>query len=214
VPSRDAIDRAPRRVIRPAGGLKAELALVDLPGGRVAVKDYARRPWWTRVAGRWLIANEYRAYRHLTGVEGVPSLIGRIDPWGLAIEWIDGELLATAPDRLERGVTYVGRLRTVMDGIHATGLAHLDLRSNKNVLLARDGRIVVLDFGTAIRLRPGGWAHRVLFEFLRLQDRSGYLKWKRTLEAGPLTEEELGWLKRHSRVRPLWRFNRKRRPPD
>jgi serine/threonine protein kinase len=157
-----------------------------------------------------LIANEYRAYRHLAGVAGVPRLIGRIDACGLAIEWIDGELLATAPDRIERGAAYVGRLRTVIDAIHATGLVHLDLRSNKNIVLARDGKIIVVDFGTAIRLRPGGLAHRLLFEFLRLQDLSGYLKWKRTLDAGPLTEEEQRWSERHARVRPLWRFNRKR----
>ena len=93
--------------------------------------------------------------------------------------------------------------------MHAAGLVHLDLRARENVLITGEGELVIIDFASAIRLRPGGIAHRFLFPWLTWVDESAYLKWKGILEAGPYTDEEQAFLRRCEFWRAFWIFNRK-----
>jgi hypothetical protein len=212
IPGRRDLARA--EVLREGDPLKADLLRVDLDGCPVLVKDYGRKPWWARLLGRIQVAREYRAYRWLGAMEGIPRLVGRVDAFAVAVEWIDGERLAWAANRISDGPRHVARLREVIDRLHAAGLAHLDLRSNKNVLLRRDGAVIVVDFASAVRFRPGGLAHRAWFEMFRANDLSAYVKWKRTLEAGELTPDERSLLARHRRFRRWWFVNPKGRGRD
>jgi serine/threonine protein kinase len=207
--SRDDLQRAARDVLRSGYRHKADLLRVKVGDACLLVKDYRSKPRAWRWLGRLQIHRELRAYRWLGALPGIPRLAGRVDADALALEWIDGELLATAPDRVSNGSRHVERLQDVVAGLHACGLAHLDLRSNKNVMLRADGEIVVCDFASALCFRPGSLAHRWIFPMARANDLSGLVKWKRTLEAGPLTARERSLLRRHGRWRRLWPFNRK-----
>ena len=62
-----------------------------------------------------------------------------------------------------------------IERIHATGLVHLDLRSNKNVLVRDDGQVVLCDFASALCFRPGGLLHRLVFRWLAANDLSGWV---------------------------------------
>ena len=99
----------------------------------------------------------------------------------------------------------------IVDRIHDRGIAHLDLRSNNNIVVRQDGRVFVLDFASAVRLKPGGLAHRLLFSFLRNLDLSGLLKWKLCLQPSMLTADEQRQLARHDRLSAFWIVNRKRK---
>jgi len=217
LPTREQIAAARGRVVHSNRGHGADLIEIDAGQGPLLVKDFSGKPWWSRWLGRIEIGHECRAYRRLAefeGLGGIPRFIGRVDAHALAVEMIDGELLAHAPNRVSEGCTHVERLRVIMDRLHAAGFLHLDLRSNKNVLLASDGRIVLLDFASSLWFRPGSFAHRTLFSLLQVNDVSGYLKWKQTLSAGPPTPEETAVLARHRWMRPLWLLNDKRRRAD
>lgn len=210
VPARRELRDA--EVLRRGSRFKADLLRLDVGQGPLLIKDFADKPPLGRLWGRLQIAREYRAYRFIGLLPGVPRPAGRVDALALAVEWIDGELLAHAANRVTEGATHVRRLREVIERLHAAGLVHLDLRSNKNVLLAADGRVIVVDFASALVARPGGWVDRTVFPPLRRNDLTGYVKWKRTLQAGPLTDEEQTLLRRHERIRPVWELiNRKRR---
>jgi predicted Ser/Thr protein kinase len=200
-----------RRVVREGYRHKADLYIVDWGAGPVLIKDFRKKSWLRRALGRLQTGREYRAYTWLGRMEGIPRVFGRIDAHALAIEWVEGELLATAPDRVSDGQRYVRELQHVMCRLHATGLAHLDLRSNKNVVIRRGGQLVVVDFASALWCRPGGLIHRLCFPLLQAWDLSGWLKWKETLAAGPLTDDEHAQLRRHRKLSSLWVFNRKRR---
>lgn len=194
--------------------IKADLSCVDLGPGPLVVKDFAAKAAWVRAIGRVQIARECRAYRWLGPLPGLPRFIGRIDAYALAIEWIDGEPL----DRAARGgdgAELYARLERIVERLHQRGLVHLDLRGRQNVLLGRDGEVYVLDLAGAVWLRPGGWPARLLARGLALADRAAMLKWKRLLDAGPLTESDRAFLRRWRWLRALWIFNRKGpRPPE
>lgn len=175
------------------------------------VKDFSPRSRWVRGLGRLQIRREAAAYRWLEGVRGVPFFVGRIDPWALAIERIDGERLAFAALAPEDRPRCVAALRRVVDEIHARGVVHNDLRGRENVLLRRDGELALVDFAGAVRLRPGGLAHRLFFRRLALADEAAFLKWKGMIDPGSYTAADEEFLRRFERWRALWPFNPKRR---
>jgi hypothetical protein len=183
---------------------KADLLLVPTPDGTVVVKDFAAKAWWVRWIGRLQIAREVRAYRALVSIPGIPRLVGQIDGLAVAIERIEGDPLGRAGDRARDGSEKLEQLRAILDRIHARGVAHWDLRARDNLLLNRAGRVFVLDFASAVRLRPGGLAHRLFFRFCRLIDESAYLKWKRLLDAGPYSAQEQRFVDRYRGLRTLW----------
>jgi predicted Ser/Thr protein kinase len=155
------------------------------------------------------IAREVRAYRALGPIDGVPRLVGVVDRLAVAIEYIEGEPLGRAGERTKDGAEKLAQLRSILDRIHARGVAHWDLRARDNVLLDREGRVWVLDFASAVRFRPGSLAHRLLFGWCRLIDESAYLKWKRLLDAGPYSPREQRFVDRYRVWRSLWFHRRK-----
>jgi serine/threonine protein kinase len=213
LPARGELAVATRAWIKRGSGTKADLTIVDVGDGPVVVKDFAARGFVGRWLGRLQIARESAAYRRLDGIEGVPRFVGRIDAHALALEAIDGGPLAATRDRHQRGSRHLEQIRSILERLHAAGLAHLDLRCRENVVVDERGSVFLLDFASAVWLRPGGLAHRVLFPLLRSVDVSAYLKWKSELRAGPYSSEERAFLERHRFWRALWPFNRKRRQP-
>ena len=183
---------------------KADLLLVPTPEGPVVVKDFAAKAWWVRWIGRVQIAREVRAYRALVAIPGIPRLVGQIDGLAVAIERIEGDRLGRGGDRTRDGAEKLEQLRTILDRIHERGVAHWDLRARDNLLVDRAGRVFVLDFASAVRFRPGGLAHRLLFRWCRLIDESAYLKWKRLLDAGPYSPDEQRFIDRYRFWRTLW----------
>lgn len=208
-PTRDQLEQATKRVLKRGEHDKADLLQVDLGAGPMIVKDFRSKSAWVRLIGRVMIAREARAYRRLRGFDGVPRFVGRIDAHALAIELIEATPLYCHPERTKNGAEKLRQLREILDGLHARGLVHGDLRSRENVILDRRGRLYVLDLASAIWLRPGGVAHRLLFRWLKLVDESAYLKWKEITAAGPYTEDEEAFVDRFRFLRPFWLHRRR-----
>ncbi|WXB20279.1 SUMF1/EgtB/PvdO family nonheme iron enzyme [Pendulispora albinea] len=86
-----------------------------------------------------------------------------VDALFLALEYVDGETLKERADRERIGVDEVLRVaRAIADALahaHAAGVIHCDLKPS-NVMLGKDGRLRVVDFGLAHtetgRQRRGG----------------------------------------------------------
>jgi hypothetical protein len=198
-------------VVHAGRSIKADLLGLDLGDGPIVVKDFGNKNAWVRSIGRLQIARELRAYRALEGVEGIPALLGRVDHWALAIERVNGAALGLPPEREIDGPARFERLARIVAEIHARGVLHLDLRALRNVLVREDGRVFVIDFAAAVRFRPGGLLHRIFFGRLSRIDRAAVVKWKKLLNAGPLTPEETRLAASQRRWGSLWPFNRSRR---
>lgn len=207
LPGREALTRA--TVLKAAGPTKADLRVLERPGGAVVIKDYGAKPWWTRAWARWQIARECRAYAFAGPQPFLPRLLGRLDALALALERIPGEQLADVHGRFPDKRALLSSLRAAIDALHARGIVHLDLRGRENVMVTREGRIYLLDLGGAMWLRPGGLLHRLLFPWLVTADEAAWIKWKEMLDPGNLDPREQAFERRFRRLRALWIFNLK-----
>jgi hypothetical protein len=150
---------------------KADVAVYRLEGTRVAVKDYAERPFWARqTLGRLLVGRECRAYERAGSAPGLPPFLGRLGPFTLATGWIESVPLA----ELLRGTAapeLFDRLDALIAGLHSRGVAICDLH-HRDVLVSADGAVHVVDLAAAFVLgpHPSGFRRRA-FERLCAQDR-------------------------------------------
>ena len=133
----------------------ATTAMYEGDSGRVLFKVHRVAPFlglplaWL---GRVLANREATAFERLADVEGVPRLMARHGRTGLIREYIDGHALQKGervPDDFHL------RLRSLIDEIHARGMAYVDLEKCENVLVGDDGKPYLFDFQIA-----WGWSAR------------------------------------------------------
>ncbi len=95
-------------------------------------------------------------HRNVVSVYGADRIDDRVGLW---MELIDGETLQQA---MERGRAFspadavrIGlELAGAIGAVHDAGLLHRDVKPH-NIMLARDGRVVLMDFGTGYDARTG-----------------------------------------------------------
>ncbi len=164
-----------------------DVLLVKLRNGRrVVVKDYGPRSLFVKAwYGRWVTGREAKAYRILTGLPGVPSFVGRLDPLALAIEYRPGTRMSRdLAGRLPEA--FMDELRAAVRDMHLRGILHLDLRHRSNVLADPEGHPVLIDFGSALFFKPGGLLSRTLAPMLARIDWGAVRKWEvRVAPSGP-----------------------------
>jgi hypothetical protein len=97
---------------------------------------------------------------------------------------------------------FFGALEACLEGIHARGVAHLDLRQRRNILCGPDGVPRVLDFEAALVCDPARVAGRFLLSWGRRIDRLAVLKHKARYAPGTLTAGE----RRLARSVEVWRW--------
>jgi len=193
---------------------KADVHLVPLVEGEVAVKDYAAKNPIVRWLGRLQLAREVSAYRRLEGVPGVPKFHGRLDRDAIAMEYVGGIRLPKVHHRMGGVPRVAERLKALLADIHANGVIHGDLRSRDNFLVTRGGDLYVIDFSSAAVFRRGSLMSRLLFKRLRRAEERALLKWKIALVPHEVSQRELSSYRRFRRLRRLWPFNRKHDLPE
>ena len=175
--TRDTIQDYVVARIRSGGGTRPALLLIQDRGHHAIVKDYLPASWLLRALfGPWLIGREERIYCVLDGVPGVPRLVGRLDRHVLVVERIEGRACSEYPDgSLPR--EFFERLETVVDGIHARGVVHCDIKNRSNIVVTDDLDPYIVDFASAFT-REGrfGPLRRFAFERFRIDDRRAVVK--------------------------------------
>ncbi len=123
------------------------------------------------------LRREARAYARMKDLRGVPKFYGMIDERYLVMEYVHGQ-----PYR-DAGITdreaWFTRLLEIIRGFHSLGVAHGDLKSKSNLMVASNGAPRVIDFGTTVLQRDG--FHPInnrLFEYACQLDLNAWVKHK------------------------------------
>ena len=165
------------RQLRPGGGTRPALLILQHDGARAVLKDFQAGSWFLRaLVGPWLIRREAHVYQALAGAPGVPRLIGLLDRHALLIEHIEGRNCAQYADG-ELPREFFDRLLAVVRGIHARGVVHCDIKNRSNIVVTDDLDPYIVDFASAFtgegRFGP---LRRFAFERFRIDDRRAVVK--------------------------------------
>ena len=131
----------------------ANIVKVVRDGDAWIVKDFLH--CWLPVRHTWgtsMVANELRALARLAGIRGIPESPFRVDPFAFGYRFVEGMTLRHA-DRDRITTSYFLELESLVREMHARGIAHLDLRNKRNVLITPQGRPAIIDFN-----RPFAWS--------------------------------------------------------
>lgn len=178
-PSGDRSPPAPASSTKLLGrGYQGAVYLVDSRDGPVIVKKAIGRGL-TRAIRRAMLRREHYIYQLIREVPGVPRCHGLRDGEELVLEFIDGQSLREARPPPAGRVQFFAELLEVIQALHRAGVAHGDLKRKDNILLGRDGRPYLIDFGTAVSAPPGaGFLRRLLFRQMRRVDLNAWVKLK------------------------------------
>jgi predicted Ser/Thr protein kinase len=148
-----------RRII---GKFNRRQSLLGLPGAWI---------------GRLLARREAHFLSRLAETGFVPQLCGavwaegRLLPNAVARKFIDGHALKC---RERTSDEFFGRLREVLQAIHAYDVAYVDLHKHENVLVGADGRPYLIDFQVSFGLMPTWWGRsrpaRLALQMLQRMD--------------------------------------------
>lgn len=134
------------------GGYQSSVYELRIAGQRYMVKQAAGGVlgWLHRL----MLRREARAYRHAQGIRGIPRFYGLAGGRYLVLEYIDGVTLHEKRSFDDPEAFFTG-LRETIERMHARGLAHGDMKKRENVMIDRDGRACLIDFGVATIRREG-----------------------------------------------------------
>jgi len=165
------------------------------------VKDFSPCPPMTRATwGTWMVGRELTAIRKLAGIPGFPRDAFRLDRFAFAYRFVPGEEIGVADPNLLTSA-FFEELENLVGKMHAQGIAHLDIRAAKNILVSERGDPFILDFQSHVSLDG---LPRFLRALLVDIDRSGvYKHWDRRFP-GSLDKERAMLLERMNRLRRFW----------
>ncbi len=170
--------------------------------GEAILRDTRAARWWTAGLARRLARREARALAALSGVAGVPELLG-----------FDGRLLERGylegrPMQVARPLdpAYFRSAFALLRRLHRRGVAHNDLAKEPNWLVTPQGDAALVDFQLA-SVRPGRGRR---FRVMAREDLRHLLKHKRSYAPQALTARERRILATPSLPSRLWRATGKR----
>jgi RIO-like serine/threonine protein kinase len=188
-------------------GYQGAVYLTGEGDDRVVVKQPMGRGLARRLRV-WMLRREYAAYQRLAGIEGIPRCRELRPDGSLVLAYVAAEpfreSLALPLDR----EAFFAQLLGIIRSCHAAGVAHADLKRRGNILVDREGRPWVLDYGSAILAgaRPG-W----LFRLACRMDLNAWVKLKYRRRYDLVTPEDRPyyqptWIESGARaVRRVWR---------
>jgi len=196
-------------VVREIGRPKwrdARVKIVEVDGHRAILKDVHDRNLLFRFfVGRYLIRREFKLYKALEDVQGVPRAYRLLDKDAFLVEYVDG----MPPRRYKHRVArlkdpFYDECFRLIDELHRRGLVHLDLRNKNNFLIAEGARVYIVDFASAMQLPRWLPFRRFWVLVLGAFDRAGVLKMKERLSRGQVSAQDRKRLARFERTRAIF----------
>ena len=130
-----------------------------------------------RKARQATLEREFAANQRLQGIEGIPACYGLLEKRYLLTEFIDGTTYRHA-SWVDRD-SWFAELLVIIRAFHARGVSHGDLKSKSNMIVGKDQKPYVIDFGTTFLHKDG--FHPInnrFFEYGKRLDINAWVKHK------------------------------------
>ena len=166
-------------------------------GDKKVVIKSAAGCWITLWINRWMLQNEYNVYRRLDGVTGIPHCFGFFLNRYLVLEHVDAQTMrdASISDR----EAFLVDMLAIIKAVHSRGIAHGDLKRKDNILVTRDSKPYLIDFGiSTVRKRGFRPLNYLWHRFCHQHDLNAWLKHKYGRGLVNMSPEDA------SLYRPLW----------
>lgn len=151
--------------------------------------------WLLRPLAFFFSRREYRIYKQLTEITGIPELGPKYGLRGYFHRFVEGKTLyelsktETLPDN------FFSELKRIIDEIHKKRIFYLDLNKLGNIIVSRDGLPYLIDFQICIHFKRQkgicGKINSYLFNLLINEDIYHLYKHKKRFQPHLMTEEEL-----------------------
>lgn len=175
------------------------VALAEIDGREVALRDIRCARWWAKPLATLLFWNEEVALAALHGTDEqhLPSLVGRAR--GVLLRsWIAGQPLMDAEPPT---VAAFVEARALLRKLRRLGLTHNDTHKPPNWIVLADGSLALIDFQLArLHVRRGP-----LFRMLAREDLRHLLKQQQRYRPGSLSPRGLALLRNKAPTARLWR---------
>jgi len=126
-----------------------------------------------------MLRREYAAYERVAGIPGIPRCFGLQEDGSLVLEYVAGEAYRETVPALKNRERFFRQLKEQILALHGSGVAHADLKRRGNILISPNGEPILLDFESAVLLKPGGgWWNRFLFRQACRMDLNAWVKLK------------------------------------
>ena len=154
--------------------------------------------------GRFIFYRETRALHRLSGIKNIPGPIVTPKAYTLAYPYIPGKTLKESiRNRDNINDSFFEKLEKLVITMHQRGVAHLDIRNRRNILITPENEPIIIDFQTAIFTNR---LPKTICSLLLDTDLSGiYKHWKKASNK-TLTPEREKIINRMNSLRKFWIF--------
>lgn len=177
---------------RQGGGSRPDVLLLEKEGSQAVLKDHdGMDKWFARIVGPLLAWREAKAMKQLKNVDGIPQLLARPDACSLLMTHVQARQVVHV-DNVEYDTSvYLVSLRSLIEKMHAAGVAHGDLRSPTNALIDKNGQAALVDFVASINY-GSSWniINHYFFAKMILVDFSAITKLKKRIAPELLDETD------------------------
>ena len=187
-------------------GNQGAVYLLEHTGRRLVVKAPSRRGPLGALQRRHL-RHEHRAYERLHGIAGVPECYGLAGGRYLVLDYVEGSNARDA--KLSDRDGFYDRALSVIQAMHARGVAHADLKRRDNIIVSAGEEPLLLDFGMSVLREPGfhPWNHYVFDLACRL-DLNAWIKHKYRHRRDEISEVDRAYY-RPMLYESVWRWTRR-----
>ena len=148
-------------------------------------------------------SHEYKIYKMVKDLEGVPELGPRLGFRGYYHEYIEGKTLFEINDSSIIPDDFFDRLKKLIVEIHQRRIFYMDLDKKGNIILGDDGKPYLIDYQICFYFKKRPWffgkISDKIFRTLIREDIYHLYKQKKRFQQHLMSEQELAMVKR-SRV--------------
>lgn len=175
-------------------GYQGSTWLFDYQGFKLVVKTIPASVFWSPLLA-FTLRHEYRVYKKLHNLAGIPKCYGLLKGRFLVLQYIDGKTLREHEPQ-DRDYFYQ-KMFAIIEGLHRQGVAHVDLKRKDNILVVNGKEPYFIDFGVAMvesgRLR---WLNNYLMHVAKRFDYNAWIKHKYLRQYHQVSAEDRQYMSR------------------